>query len=188
MALQINTTPISLSYQTTKPRQSMEQPKATVEGSLSLPKSQVEVTLPKVTIDQTQAFNESGLKTPSALADDIVSYAKQKMQESIGRIASQGTELSNVHQGGNPIADQALFNAFDQFYSEFGMVTMPRSRPQIDVIEGSVSLNVTEGELTGKIVAQKPNVEYEPGRVNFNVDRYNSISIRYVGEQLDLRV
>lgn len=188
MALEIRTNPMQLSYNTTKARQTMEQPKAKVEGSLSLPKSQVEVTLPKVTIDQTQAFNESGLKNIEAFSAEYTALAKQKMQESIGRIASQGTEMSNIHQGGNPIAEQASFNAYDQFDNEFGMVTMPRSRPQIDVVEGNVDLRITEGELTGKIVAQKPRVEYEPGNVDIRIERYNNISIRYTGEKLDLQV
>ncbi len=188
MAMEIRTTPALLGHKISKPQQSIEQPKAQVDGSISFAKVRVEVSLPEVRIDQTQAFNESGLKNVQAFSDEYVAYAKQKMQESIGRIASQGTEMTNVHYGGDAIANQASYNAYGQFYHEFGMVTMPRSGAQIDVIEGQVKTKVEEGQITGKIRAQKPKVNYQPGKVERYMEQYNSISIKYLGEKVDLQV
>lgn len=188
MALEIRTTPAILNYHNVKPQHSIKQPKARVEGSITHSKISVEATLPKVTIDQTECFNESGLKTVSAFRADNVAYAKQKMQESVGRIASQGDELTNVHLGGNPIADQAYSNAYDQFEHEFGMVTMPRSRPKIDVIEGRVDIKVQEGENTKRVIAQKPEIDYKQGKVEKYMKQYGSISIRYLGENVNLSV
>jgi len=148
----------------------------------------VEVSLPKITIDQDQAFNESGLKNVKAFRDDNTAYAKQKMQESMGRVASQGTEMTNVHTGMNAIAEQAVTNAFDQFLGEFGMVTMPRTRPQVDVIDGQIDIQVEEGQNTKRYVAQKPEIEVQNGKVNKYMKQYGSISIRYVGENVDLSV
>jgi len=188
MAMQIRTTPAVLNYHTVKPSQSIEQPKAQVEGSISFAKVKIAGTLPKVTIDQEQAFNESGLKNVKAFSADYVAYAKQKMQESIGRIASQGTEMTNVHLGGNAIADQASYNAFDQFDHEFGMVTMPKSGAQTNVIEGQLNISVQDGEITGSIRAQKPVVDNTPGRVEKYMKQYNSITIKYLGENVNLQV
>jgi len=188
MALQIRTTPAILGHNTIKPQLSIEQPKAQVEGSISFAKVQIETTLPKVTIDQDQAFNESGLKNMTAFSEDYVNFAKQKMQESTGRIAEQGNQLTDIHLGGDRIADQALYNAFDQFYHEFGMVTIPRSGAQIDVIEGQVNTSVVEGQITGKIRAQKPIIDHQQGRVERYMEQYNSISIKYLGEKVDLQV
>jgi len=188
MALEIRTTPAILGHNITKPQQSIEQPKAQVEGGFTLPQVRVEATLPKVAIDQNQSFNESGLKHVKSFSEDYVAFAKQKMQESIGRIAEQGNQLANVHEGGNVIADQGLYNAFDQFYHEFGMVTMPRTRPQIDLIEGQVNINVTEGQNNQRVVAQKPRIDYQPGKIERYMKQYNSISIRYLGEKVDMKV
>lgn len=188
MALSIQTTPAILAWNVTKPQQSIEQPKATVEGSLTLLKTKVEATLPKITIDQTQAFNESGLKTVRALGDEHVNFAKQKMQEGIGRRAQQGNQLAKISDHGNPISQQAAYNAYDQFLREFGMVTMPRSGPDIDVVEGQIDVQVTEGELTGNIRAQKPIVNYQQGRIERYMQRYNSITIQYEGDNVDLQV
>jgi hypothetical protein len=188
MALQIRTQPAILAYKISKPEQNIQQPKAQVEGSISHAKIRVEGTTPRITIDQTQAFNESGLKNIEAFAAEYVQLGKQKMQESAGRIAEQGDQLSDIHLGGNPIADQAMYNAFDQFYHEFGMVTMPRSGPAINVIEGRLDIQVTEGQVTGQIRAQKPIVDYKQGRIERYMKQYNSIEINYVGEKVDLQV
>jgi hypothetical protein len=188
MAIQIRTTPAILSTNVTKPSVSIEQPKAIVDGSLTFAKIKVEGTLPKVQIDQDQAFNESGLKNVEAFSADYVAYAKQKFQESVGRIAEQGTQLTDVHLGGNPIADQAFYNAFDQFYNEFGMVTMPTSGPEITVQEGTLDITVQPGEISGQIRAQKPVINYKPGKVERYMEQYNSISIRYVGKNVDISV
>ena len=188
MALSIQTQPAILNYNITKSQLSIEQPRPQVEAGLSLPQVRVEATLPKITIDQTQAFNESGLKTVQAFSDEYVSYAKARMQESVGRIAEQGTQMTDIHLGGNAIAEQASYNAYDQFYGEFGMVTMPRSRPEIQVREGNININVTEGQITGKIIPGKPQINYRPGNVERYMAQYNSISIRYEGENLDYQI
>lgn len=188
MAIQIRTTPAILTYNTIKPTQSIEQPKAQVEGSLTLSKIKIEGTLPKVQIDQEDAFNEAGLKNNTSFTQDNVAFAKQKMDESAGRIASQGDQLTNIHKGGNPIAEQGYSNAYDQFEHEFGMVTMPKSGAKTSVIEGQLNISVEEGQITGTIKAQKPIIENRQGRLEKQMKQYGSISIRYIGEKVDLKV
>ncbi|MBI9014607.1 MAG: hypothetical protein JEZ08_20380 [Clostridiales bacterium] len=188
MAMEIRTTPAILETKTTPPIHSIEQPKAEWNGSIMLPKVEVEITLPKVSIDQNAAFNESGLKDNTTLLQDLVSYAFQKMTEGTGRRASQGDQLTKIHQGGNAIAEQAPQNAYDQFIHEFGMVTMPKSGAQIEVLEGHVNITVNEGQVSGQFRAQKPIINYQQGRVERSMKQYSSISIRYLGENVDLQV
>ncbi len=188
MALEIRTTQALVGVNRTPAKLSIEQPKAEVDGSISLPKIKVEGTLAKIKINQTQCFNESGRKSVEAFSADYVNFAKQKMQESIGRIAEQGNQLTDIHLGGNPIADQGASNAYDQFEHEFGMVTMPRSRPQIDVIEGTLDIKVEEGEITGKVRAKQPILNHDKGNIEFYLKQKNSISIKYLGENVDISV
>lgn len=188
MALRINTTPAVLGYNIKKPQQTIQQPKAHVEGSMTHARISMHSTRPQLTIDQVQSFNESGLKSVTAFSDEYVSFAKEKMQESIGRIASQGNQLTDVHLGGDQIAEQAVYNAYDQFYHEFGMVTMPRTGPQINITPGDLQIQVTRGQLNGKIIAQKPIINYQPGKVERYMEQYNSISIQYVGKNVDLKL
>lgn len=188
MAIEIKTTPMVISYNRTPAKLSIEQPKAQVDSSITHAQVRVTATLPKVTIDQDQAFNESGLKNVQAFSEEYVAYAKQKAQESVARIASQGDDLRDVHKNPNAIADNARYNAYDQFLHEFGMVTMPRTRPQIDVIEGELDIQVQEGEYNENVTVQKPIIDYQRGQWDFNVEQYNSISFRYLGKNVDLQV
>ncbi len=188
MAMEIRTQPMVLSINKRPGRLTIQQPKPIVEGSIDLPKVEISTSLPKVIIDQEQAFNESGLKSVSALREDAISLGKQKMQESISRIASQGTELTNIHEGRDQIAEQAINNAFDQFDKSFAMVTMPKTRPKTELIEGQVDTNVIEGSINIKIRAQKAIINYERAKIDTSVKQYNSIKMKYIGENVDLRV
>lgn len=187
MAMEIRTTPAVVGINRTPGKQSIEQPWATVEGSLELPKVSITTTQPKIKIDQNQSFNESGLKDIKAFADDYVSFAKQKMEEGKARIVDQGNQLTDIHLGGNPLADQGLYNAYDQFHNEFNMVTMPRTRPTTEVIEGTVDIQVQEAKVSG-FKASKPIISYDPGKIEYYMQSMNSIRFKYLGENVDLKV
>lgn len=188
MALEIRTKPAIIGINRTPSKLSIEQPKAQVSGSISLPQVKIEASLPKITIDQTQSFNESGLKSVTAFSDDYVNYAKRIRIESMGRIVSQGNALKDINLGGNPIANNARYNAVDQFQHEFGMVTMPRTRPRINVIEGQLDISVQEGQINQRIEAQKPIINYQKGKIEFYTKQYNSININYLSDSVDLKV
>lgn len=188
MALRINTTNAILNYDISKATLSIKQPQAQIEGETKLPKVIINKTLPKITIDQTQPFNESGLKTISAFSAEAVNYAKSMMESSKARIAGQGDELTNIHLDGNPIADQALYNAFDQFYGEFGMVTMPKSKPNIQVQEGTLDIRLESGSIDKNVKPRKPEIEYNKGGVRYYLKQKNSISIKYIGENIDYKL
>lgn len=187
MALEIRTTPALIAIRTTPGKQSIEQPRAEVEGSISLASVRIEGTLPKVKIDQNQTFNESGLKDIKTFSSDNVNFAYQKMQESIGRIAEQGTQMTDIHLGGDAIADQASYNAYGQFEHEFGMVTMPRTKPVVTVVKGTLDITVNEGQNNTKVVAKKVISSYERGKVETYLQQKKSISIKYLGERVDLK-
>jgi len=188
MALEIRTTPAILGIQRTPSNHSIEQPQAEWNGSLTLPIIHVEGTVSRVTIDQEDAFNESGLKNNEAFRQDSIAFALQKMAEGTSRRASQGDALAKINEGGDPIPDQALQNAYDQFLHEFGMVTMPRSGAKIDVIEGTLDIQVIEGEINGEFETHKPIIDYQPSKVERYMEQYNSISITYLGESLDFKL
>lgn len=153
----------------------------TTTGELNM-----KVDLPKIEIDQQQCFSESGLKGILELSSDNVKAAVQQMYASVGRIADQGNQLSNFHEG-NAIADQAYYNAYDQFDNEFNMVTMPMSRPKITVIEGRVNMDPTRTQIKFNPKLSKPELEYTPGRVDIYLRQKNELLIRVEGQNVDLK-
>ena len=178
--LTIQTTPARLSINRTPEQQSIQQEQYTLNLETSLPKVRVESTLPKITIDQSQPFAESGRKGIADLMAENVSYSVNQMYASIGRIAEQGTQMTNVHINPNAISDQAYYNAYEQFDREWNYGTMPRSRPRIDVIEGQVDIQVTEGRVNNYTQKSRVDYNYTPSKVQVAVAQYHSININYV--------
>lgn len=188
MALEIRTTNAQIGIDRTPAKQDIKQPHAELELDVTQAQVSVELTLSKITIDQTQSFAESGLKGAQALTDANADYAKSKMYESIGRISGQGNELTNIHNGNDAIASQAFHNAYDQFSVDYNMVTMPKTPPKIDVIEGGVDIQVKEGTATNNSRTRKAELNYDPGKVTIYLEKKNSVDIKYVGSNIDMKL
>lgn len=172
----MSTTPAKLNMRTTQPKVELHQEHGKV---------MIQTTAPKITIDQSQCFSESGLKGILELTRDMANESVSIMNESVGRIAEQGTELTNIHLGGNPIADQASYNAYDQFSHEFNMVTMPTSRPNIQLVRGTVRIQATGGKVDAKLIRGEVATDYSPGKVEIYARSKNSIQFQTTGTIYD---
>ena len=188
MAMEIRTTNALIGVNRTPAKLDIKQPQAEVDRKITHAQVNVELSLPKIQIDQTQAFAESGLKKPLDLTAEIAQYSKSKMEESTGRIAEQGDALTDIHTGADVIADQALYNAYDQFSTEYNMVTMPRSRPEITVIEGDLDIKVKEGTIDEQTEIRRPEINNKAGKVEVYLKQRNSISMKYVGDSFDMKL
>ena len=144
----------------------------------------IDSTMPKVRIDQSRCFSESGLKTMAELTAENASKGVSKMYQSMARIVSQGNQLAQI--GSNPIASQAKYNAYDQFEHSFGMVTMPRSRPNITLIEGQMEIGVT-GDVNLDYQAGSMDSQYNPGKVDVYLAQKNFMKTRFEKTALDVK-
>jgi hypothetical protein len=185
MRLSINSQQAVLGIQTQNAQYNMRNELPKVEIETKAAELNMSVTLPTIEIDQRQCFSESGLKGVLELATENVQNAVQIMYASIGRIAEQGNELTNIQNGGNVIADQAVYNAYEQFATDYNMVTMPRSRPKITVREGKISTNPTAAEFRNKPRLTKPEIDYQAGKVTIYMLRESSLKIRFEPTQFD---
>lgn len=167
---------------------SLEQPKASVDIKTEQPKVHIESTLAKVQIDQSQCFSESGLKSIFELISDNSNRAMSQMLSNAGRIADEGNQMADVTSGADVVAENADYNAFGQFSGEFGMVTMPKSRPKIRVIEGNNNINFSGGTVDINVRLNKVRVDYSPGKVNISLRQKNSLEITVIGDKFDIKV
>lgn len=171
-----------------KPIQSIEQPKGELGLHQEQVKVEVESTLPKVQIDQTQAFSESGLKGVLELGLENAKRAMGIMIEKIDRIVAEGNQFADIQTGVDVVAENADDNAFSQFNSDLTLSTMPMSGPTINVIEGSNDIKVTGGTVETNPIINKPIVSYQPGKVNIYLEQRNSLTITAVGDKFDKKV
>lgn len=190
MKLKIRTTPAILNFQTNNAQQTTPAiPKESLKLEIIEPELKMETKKPKVNIDQDQCFNESGLKNNKAFLEEIVSLSKSAVMEGIAHKAEQGEQMMAIESGVDAIAENASYNAWERFYNEFGMVTMPRSRPVITVEEGDVEYQFNRGDV--KVLNGPYRIDqgtYQAGKVEYYMKQNNSIEITPVGDEVDISI
>ena len=169
----------SLSIKQSLPRAHIEQPPAVLTISNKLP---------KVYIDQTQCFAESGLKTSLALARDFNAEGLKAGIEYIGQISQEGDRLMRIENGGDPIVDIAADKMLAE--NEFNIVSMPMSRPDIKVDEGRADIVVLPKSPTiDWDVRTKAQIEAETyPKADIYIKTWPDIKFEYVGKNIDLKV
>ena len=143
------------------------------------PLLEITTTKPEVRIDQSKCFEEAGLKGLKAFMNDAISYGQQVLQAGIARIVDDGNAYANIQSGQDPIPDQALYNAYEMFTHEYNYDTIPKSRPSIELVRGTVNYKFNRGQGINSTNASPVRMTYEPWKVEIAVKQYASIQFRY---------
>lgn len=140
----------------------------------------------QIRIDQQQCFNESGLMSPSAFSEDVSQQGKQAVYEGISRRAAEGNQMAAIEKGNDAIANIAFDNSFH--IADFNITFMPKSKPEIDFVGGNIDIKVNEGSVEMKVKINRPDIEFEPGSIEIFLKQKPDISIKYIGENVDVEV
>lgn len=186
--LKISTTPALIGINTSAAKTEIQQPKPDVSMHTEHPKLEIKNELPKVLIDQYECFAEAGLKNFIDLTRETAQLSKKAAMQGIERRVNQGNQMRDIHKKINPIAQQAVYNAFEQFKKEFSLGTVPKSRPKIELKEGKPQIKVREGRVDFDVKVNRPIINYSSGNVEIYLRQKNSIDIEYVGKEIDKKV
>ncbi|WP_050179822.1 DUF6470 family protein [Domibacillus robiginosus] len=182
-AIQISTTPAKLGISSSPGRLSIEQPAATVD--LKQPKAEVHIqTTPgKLTIDQTQAWADMDLKHIFTRIKEAASEGRQKALEGTGRRAAEGRELADIHKSSNAITMQAA-RASNRTH-ELGIAYIPSpGSVKTNYQPGDVQIDAQARPVENNTRANKPIINYEPGKVSFQMNQYPSIQFQAVNKTI----
>ncbi len=176
--IQIQTTPMKLEYKRTPNKMEIDSgAPLSLELSTSPSKLEMKSEQIKVMIDQSQCFEESGLKSIASLISENASIGKQKIQETIGRIVSQGNQMADIASGADPLPDQAIENAFDQFVYDWNIDFIPKSRPEFKVTGGNVDINYVPAKVNNNTQVKHTSINYTATKIDTYVKQYNSIKL-----------
>ncbi|WNS81299.1 DUF6470 family protein [Domibacillus sp. DTU_2020_1001157_1_SI_ALB_TIR_016] len=181
--LRIQTTDAQISISTTKGKQSIQQPPATVEMKQLKAEMKITTTPGKLTIDQSQAWADMDRKNILQRNREAAAEAVQKAWEGIGRRASEGRELAAIHKGGNPIAEQAVRHTRRNFETGIGWIPSHGS-VKIDYQPGDVQIEANARPVEYKATMNKPVIRYEPGDVNIELVQKPSVHIEVVNKTI----
>ncbi len=174
--IQIRTTPLKMGVKTSPSRMEMDSGNPislnlqTTQGKLEMHTEQI-----RVEIDQSKCFEEAGLKSNASIIAETASFASQKAMEGLGRVVDQGNQFSQIESGSDPIPEQAVYNAFDQFISEWNLGFIPKSRPEIKIKGGTVDIDYKPAEVRNNTERKKVHFNYTKSKVETYVEQYNKI-------------
>ncbi len=177
--LRIDSQPAKIAIRQTNGTVELAQPKA--DMSIAQPKADLQMrsTKGKLTIDQTQAFEEANLMGPLRSTEKHAQKGKQATLEGTKRRASEGSQLVDIHIGSNMIAEQSKQKGHRQYVP-----------PSIKYIPSpfSVKTHYTKGDVTIDAQAQQPNIDvrinkpalnFNRGGVDISMAQHPSLSIHF---------
>lgn len=160
--------------------QELRQPKAKL--SIEQPKASMSMrTIPsKLTIDQTQAWEEMNLMSTPRLIEKQAQEGYQAFLEGTERRARQGTELMQIEKKGNPIYQHAIENG-TRPVPRIGLKYIPSPfSVKIHYEPSRVEIDIQMNRPIIHAIPQKPEHNYQPGKVDIQMQQYQDLKIDFV--------
>ncbi|MFC4618549.1 DUF6470 family protein [Camelliibacillus cellulosilyticus] len=174
----MKTTPARLDPQFGKTDVSIEQPPAEMK---------IRRTPSKLTIDQTEAWNNLDLKSAFVRIQEAAGYGRQAVLDGIARRARQGEALIHIESKGNPIADQAKENSVHEIHYDTGHVP-PFLAVKSHYDPGSVTIDWQTHAPIYQTKVTPPTGTYYPGHVDISVSQFPSVTIDVASSYVDQRI
>ncbi|MCT2537254.1 DUF6470 family protein [Aquibacillus koreensis] len=164
---------------TTDSVQTIEQPKATQSIQQSKANMQIHTSPSRLTIDQTQAWEDMNIKHVSRMIEDAAQAGRQDAAKGTTRRVREGVELMQIENNGNPIARQAKQNSEGE-PKQFNIGWIPsHGAVKIDYQPSNVDIDVNVSKPNIQTQINKPKINYQPGSVDVDIAQRNSLDIDF---------
>jgi hypothetical protein len=184
--LKISTVPIKIEMQTTRASFKNPSPIGSSKPSYEMTRQrggmQIRTTPARVNIDQSAARANTGLKNATQLSRDYAQAGMQAAREASANWNETGNAIVESAGRGNPVAEAAVSEAMRPLSSgaDYG-----RAQPEFSVQEGSISFDYQMDSLTFDWnVNTKPELEFVPASIEYNIAQYPKVIIEYIGEPI----
>jgi hypothetical protein len=175
-----------IAIQTVPPVQEIEQPPAELDLQQPPAKLTIETIPSKLTIDQTKAWEDMDLKHIFRRIEEAAQKGYEDWLSGIERVSQQGDQLMRIEEDGNAIAEQAKVNS-ESLHYEFNIGWIPSHfSVKTNFEPAKVNIDVQVNRPINNTKANKPIINYKPGKVMIELAQRNSLKIdfanlKYVG-------
>lgn len=174
--IQIRQQPAMLSIDADIGKQSIEQPKATVEMQQIRPVQHFTTSRGHLGVNQDRAWDALALGKSLETMSKIYSMASNIALHGLARIVEKGNRMAAIHLGGNPIAEMAsdwkrTFPEHD-FRGEASMDNV-----DVSYTPAELSIETTPGEFRLDVQINKPILHYERGKLDIYMSQYPKVDI-----------
>ncbi|WP_313563567.1 DUF6470 family protein [Ruminiclostridium cellobioparum] len=190
MGLTINTIPARYEIKVTPAKLEWKTRNADLRITQKPPLIQIDTEQPLLKIDQYQCFAEEGLKNNLDQARDSARKGYANLMKYIAKEAQDGDAMAKIGHKANIMLD--IIRKESVTMHEFGLGSMPTSRPKVELIRGNLKLEAAErnnpGEIngvSGTYVAGDIDFRYTPWNVDMRMLSYGSIDVKYTGSNVD---
>ncbi|WP_340399611.1 DUF6470 family protein [Paenibacillus sp. FSL H8-0079] len=181
--VQIRTTPSVLSINADLGQFSLRQPKADVQLHTRPAKLTVKSHAPELNVDQSKAFAAYNGGNMIDMNARIYSGIQQIFLQNIANRVQQGDQLAEIHKPGNTIAN---IIGEDWQGTSFPEMRGPASIDNVDVRVNvrAPELNYTPAVSELNVRVNRPEIEYQRGKLDIYVKQY--ASIQYTPPAIDV--
>ncbi len=177
--LSIETTPAVIGMRTTRARLTVSNSSNAQVQMNSRPASfRMNTQVPRVKIDQSQAFASAGNAPILQLSSQNAKNSLSMGLEAIGKMVDDGNYIGNLFAGGNRVAQLAFENSLPNY--EFNAVAMPSVGPDITLVRQDPNIEWEPYQLNISTIPQQMSVEYIPGSLEIYMEQYPEINISYI--------
>ncbi|WP_440894777.1 DUF6470 family protein [Amphibacillus sp. Q70] len=177
--VRLQSQPALISIQTDHARQEIQQPKATQEIHQGQADLSIRTSPSRLTIDQSQAWYDAGLRSAKQSHEDFARQGYQKVMEGIARRRREGDEQMRIEDGGQPLITQAVQNAYKPQKS-FNIGWIPSVfSVKTDYQPAEVDIRVEIDQPVIRNTPNKPIMTYTPGRVTTGIRQENDLIIDF---------
>ncbi|WP_168123428.1 DUF6470 family protein [Paenibacillus sp. HB172176] len=156
--------------------QHIQQPRATIDMKQIRPEQQFETTQSRLEVDQDKAWDALALGNNLETMSKIYSMASDMALRGLARIVEKGNRMAAIHEGGNPIAENA--RDWQRTFPEFDF-RGPASCDNVDIhfTQGGVTINTIPGRVEMNVQVNKPILDYDRGKLDMYVSQYGKVTI-----------
>lgn len=168
--IRMEQSPARIEMEQGKAHLSIEQPKAdlsmrTVKG--------------KLTIDQSQAWEEMNLMSTRRLNERHAEEGLQLASEGTARRAEQGAQLLNIHNGANMIAEQSVQNQLPKMKTLSLKYIPSPFAVKYHYERGDVQIDVKENKPIVDAQINQPTLTFHRGGVQISMEQHAKLQIDF---------
>jgi hypothetical protein len=151
------------------------------EVNIEQPKSEMFVNRrpPRLTIDQTQAWEDVNLKSVFRMTEDAARAGYQELMNTIASKSLEGDELMMIEHGFSAIPSLAKRNS-ETPQADFNIGWIPsHNSVKINYDPGETDISWNIGKAHINITQNKPNINFYPGKTDIFLQQKNSLNIDF---------
>lgn len=165
---------------TTPARQTIHQQDADLRIEQPLANMKMRTTEGRLTIDQTEAWEDMNLKSIFKTVRENAQKGHQAVMEGMAQAAAEGQEMINIQSGRNAFVEQAKRDTFKP-PAEVNITWIPKPfSVKVHYQPGKTDIQFQERKPIIDARVNKPVISYAPGDVNVHLKQRNSLRIDLV--------